>query len=364
MKVGIIGSRGIPNRYGGFEQFAEHLAVGLFQKGMDVSVYCSHNHPYQGTSFKGVKLIRCYDPEDKIGISGQFIYDLNCILDSQKRDFDIIYQLGYTSNGIWQWLLPKRPVIITNMDGFEWQRSKYSPIIRSFLKYSEKLAAHRSHYLIADSPVISDYLKKKYHRPVKYITYGANPVKQTSETKLKSFGLRPDQYFLIIARLQADNHIEEIIQGVTQSASDKPLVIIGNHKNKFGRYLKKKYTSPSIIFIGGIFEPLTLDSLRKHSKLYFHGHSAGGTNPSLLEAMAAGTKICAHDNAFNRALLAEDALYFDSVKRISEIIGNHIEWSSNWKESLQNNLKKIEENHNWDTIINNYLELFHKLDKS
>jgi len=364
MKIGIIGSRGIPNRYGGFEQFAEHLAVGLSQKGLEVSVYCSHNHPYQKKTYKGVKLIKCYDPEDKIGIAGQFIYDLNCILDSHKRDFDIIYQLGYTSNGIWQWLLPGTSVILTNMDGIEWQRSKYSPIIRTFLRYSEKLAALRSHLLIADSPVISEYLKKKYQIPIKYITYGAKPVKETSKTKLYDLGLKPNQYFLIVARLQPDNHIEEVIQGILLSESHNPLIIVGNHDSRYGNYLKKKYTDARIRFLGGVFDQLTLDSLRKYSKLYFHGHSAGGTNPSLLEAMAAGAKICAHDNAFNRSVLKRNALYFSNSESVCEIISNNSKRDWLWEQSIENNLNKIRENHNWEAIIYNYFELFHKLDKS
>jgi len=363
MKVGIIGSRGIPNRYGGFEQFAEHLAVGFSQKGIDVSVYCSHNHPYQKNSFKGVKLIKCYDPEDKIGISGQFIYDLNCILDSRKRDFDIIYQLGYTSNGIWQGLLPNGTVIITNMDGIEWQRSKYSPIIRSFLKYSEKLAAHRSHHLIADSPVIFKYLKKKYLKPVEYISYGADIPKEIHPKPLVKSGFEENRYYLIIARLQPDNHIEEIIKGVLQSKTDLPLMIVGNHKTKYGEYLKKKYNSRSIKFLEAIFQASVLNSLRKYAKVYFHGHSAGGTNPSLLEAMAAGAKICAHDNLFNKAVLVDNASYFKNENQISTLLDNSTRRDLDWETRINNNIEKIKNTYNWDSIIEEYKLLFQSMQK-
>ncbi|RYZ18900.1 MAG: DUF1972 domain-containing protein, partial [Chitinophagaceae bacterium] len=121
MKIALLGTRGIPNHYGGFEQFAEYFAVYLAGKGHEVYVYNSGHHPYQEKTFKGVNLIHCTDPEDKIGTAGQFIYDLNCILDSRKHSFDIILQLGYTSNSVWHFLLPKKPVIITNMDGLEWK---------------------------------------------------------------------------------------------------------------------------------------------------------------------------------------------------------------------------------------------------
>src|SRR5690606_4271172 len=131
------------------------------------------NHPYQEKDFKNVNIIHCYDPEYKIGTTGQFIYDLNCILDSRKRNFDIILQLGYTSSSIWHWLMPKNSIIVTNMDGLEWKRTKYKPLVRKFLKYAEKLGAKYSDYLIADSIGIQDYLRETYNKDSEYIAYGA-----------------------------------------------------------------------------------------------------------------------------------------------------------------------------------------------
>ena len=151
MKIAILGTRGIPNNYGGCEQFAEIFAVFLAKKTHDVYVYNSHNHIFQEDTFKSVNIIHQYDPEYKIGTVGQFIYDLNCILDSRKRNFDIILQLGYTSNSIWSFLLPTKSIIITNMDGLEWKRSKYSKIVQKFLKFAEKKAVKSSDHLIADS---------------------------------------------------------------------------------------------------------------------------------------------------------------------------------------------------------------------
>ena len=107
MKIAILGTRGIPNSYGGFEQFAEYLSLGLIDKGHEVTVYNSHNHPYQQDNWNGVKIIRCYDPEYLINTAGQFIYDLNCILDARNKNFDIILFMGYTSSSIWRFLFPK-----------------------------------------------------------------------------------------------------------------------------------------------------------------------------------------------------------------------------------------------------------------
>ena len=173
MKIAILGTRGIPNHYGGFEQFAEFFSVFLAQNKHEVYVYNSHNHPYQEKVFNSVNLIHKYDPEYKIGTAGQFIYDFNCIIDSRKRNFDIILQLGYTSNSIWHFLLPKKPLIITNMDGLEWKRTKYSKKVQKILQFAEKLAVNSSDYLIADSIGIQNYINKKYSKPSSYIAYGA-----------------------------------------------------------------------------------------------------------------------------------------------------------------------------------------------
>ena len=162
MKVAILGTRGIPNFYGGFEQFTEYLSEAFVKKGHDIYVYNSHNHPYQKNEWKGVRLIHCKDPESKIRTIGQFIYHLNCILDSRKRNFNIILQLGYTSSSIWNWLFPKDSLIITNMDGLEWKRSKYSTLVQIFLRFAERLAVKYSNYLISDSIGIQSYLKNKY----------------------------------------------------------------------------------------------------------------------------------------------------------------------------------------------------------
>ena len=153
-RIAILGTRGIPNHYGGFEQLTEHLAPGLVKAGHEVTVYNSHNHPYQGKEWQGVEIRHCYDPEYWMGSAGQFIYDLNCLIDARKRNFDVILQLGYTSSSIWGLLFPRSAMIIYNLDGLEWQRTKYSKLTRRFLLYAEKLAVKFSDFCIADSPVI------------------------------------------------------------------------------------------------------------------------------------------------------------------------------------------------------------------
>jgi glycosyltransferase involved in cell wall biosynthesis len=360
MKIGILGCRGIPNHYGGFEQFAAYLSKGLVALGMEVWVYNSHNHPYQADEWEGVHLIHCYDPEYKIGTAGQFVYDFNCILDSRKRNFDIIYQLGNTSSSVWHLLLPSGPYRLSNMDGLEWIRSKYSNKVRKFLKYAEKLAVNSNDLLIADSEAIQDYVQQTYNRTSVFIPYGAEVFTSPDAAKLSSFGLSPYSYILLISRFQPDNHIEEIIRGALLSDSELPLLLFGNYRSKYGNYLYQTYHSDKIRFMGTLFDIEILNHLRYYSKLYFHGHSSGGTNPSLLEAMACSAMICAHDNPFNCGVLKENAYFFRDEHQIADIIrlNNETNIKSDW---ISGNIERLHTVYNWEIIINTYYELFSRI---
>ena len=356
LKIGILGTRGIPNHYGGFEQFAEKLSEGLVLRGDEVSVYSSHKHPYHSDEWKGVQIIHCYDPEYLIGTASQFLYDLNCIRDSRKRKFDILLVLGYTSSSVWGWLYPKNTIVITNMDGLEWKRSKYSAWVQRFLQYAEKLAVRFSDQYVADSIPIKKYLDEKYRIDAAYISYGAVIPLQPSENLLEKYGVTRGDYFLLIARMEPENHIETILDGLCRN--DQKVLVVGNTQNAFGRKMKAKFSAyPLIVFTEAIYDTAELDSLRAFCSVYFHGHSVGGTNPSLLEAMAGGALICAHDNPFNRAVLQEDAFYFYSHEDVSSVAGNKISEDKK-KQMIERNLQKIREQHSWEMIIGSYEQLF------
>ena len=358
MKIAILGTRGVPNYYGGFEQFAEFFSVYLVEKGHEVYCYNSHNHKYQEKTFNGVNIIHQYDPEYKYGTFGQFIYDYNCIMDSRKRQFDIILQLGYTSNSVWCFLLPKKAVIITNMDGLEWKRSKYSRPVQQFLKFAERLAAVSSDYLVADSLGIQRFLKQQYNKESTYIAYGAYPFSNSDESILKEYGVVKENYNMIMARFEPENNLDMVLEGVALNTADQtPILVIGNHNTKYGDYLKVKFKSNSNIrFVGGIYNLEHLNNLRFFSNLYFHGHSVGGTNPSLLEAMASQALIAAHNNDFNRGVLKENAFYFSNASEVKTLLktinkSNHFHF-------IKNNYDAIVKDFNWEKINDDYLQLF------
>lgn len=359
MKILIVGTRGIPNNYGGFEQFAEYLSLSLKKRGHDVIVYNSHNHPYQSKVWNGVKIIHKFDPEYKLGTTGQFIYDFNCIRDLKNHNAQIILQLGYTSSSVWWWLLPGKPIVITNMDGLEWKRTKFSKKVQNFLKFAESLAAKHSDYLVADSVGIQNHLKLTYDLESTYIPYGTDLFEDPMSLVLEKYNLTEYNYDLLIARLEPENNIETILQGFSDSGVDRPFLVIGNHETKYGNYLKEKFTDEKIKFLGGIYEKDTLNNLRYYSNIYFHGHSVGGTNPSLLEAMASNALICANNNEFNKYILDDDAYYFDNSDDVKDIcIG--LKKTQDQSVKTQANIQKVKEIYNHDTIADQYLELFER----
>ncbi len=357
-RVYIIGSRGIPNQYGGFEQFATVLAVGLQNKGFECIVYTPHHHAYRQESYRGVKLVRCYDPQ-WLGAAGQMIYDLLCILDSRKRSGGIIYQLGYTSSALWNFLFRKDAVVVTNLDGMEWNREKYGFLTKLFLRFSERLVVKRSDALVADSTVIRDYVQQKYEADAVFLSYSAAVPAEVSDVLLREYDVVAENYLLLIARMQPDNNVEMIIRGVLQSGTLMPLIVVGRISGSYARRLEKKYRNfKNIRFVGAIYDVSALNGLRSHSFMYFHGHSAGGTNPSLLEAMACRARIAAHRNPFNEAVLGDDAVWFDSSDAIAGLLDANRQ-SGWWQEKTENNIFKIKMLYSEEHLTEQY-ELFFK----
>lgn len=368
MKIAFVSTRGIPNNYGGFEQFAEYISVGMAQRGHEVVVYSPKFHPYQESTYKGVRIKHIYSPETWMGSSvGSFFYDFASLRDAlKKEDFDIIYEAGYTSiipAYIWFNVKKrKRPIFTTNMDGLENKRSKFSPMVRRFLDWEEKMAVKYSHYLIADNMGIHDYYKEKYGKESKFLAYGADIHDDFKAEYLEEFGLKSEEYYILIARLEPENNIVMAIEGYLHSKENgrRPLIVVDKTNTPHGKELVEKYGNErNVEFVGGIYDFKKLDSVRHFSKAYFHGHSVGGTNPSLLEAMAAGCFIFAHDNIFNRAVLKENAFYYPSADKVTEYLnridtiaeGSKIQYTAR-------NIEVIRNEYSWESLIDKHENIF------
>jgi glycosyltransferase involved in cell wall biosynthesis len=355
MRISIIGTRGIPNNYGGFEQISEQLALGLAALGHDLTVYCSARHPYRDAHWKGIRLIHCSDPEHLLGTAGQFIYDLNCVRHARADRPDVLLFMGYTSSSVW-WRFFPRCVVVSNMDGLEWQRAKYARPVRRFLKHAEKLAVRHSQAHIADSVAIKAYLDREYGLDSSFIPYGAETGRYADPSHLSAYGLEPEQYVMLMARMEPENNVAMILDGYVRSGSEKKMIVIGNTGNHYGRQLRVKYGKKgSIVFAGAVFGQDIVHSLRSFAALYFHGHSVGGTNPSLLEAMASEVLVAAHDNPFNRSVLGAEAFYFLEPMDVAYILQTQERCGNEQK--IARNLDKIRSDYYWPRIVAQYNEL-------
>lgn len=371
MKIAFLSTRGIPNNYGGFEQFAEYISVGLVQRGHEVTVYSPHFHPYKNKEFKGVRIKHIKSPENWLGSSfGSFFYDFRCLRDALKKEnFDIIYECGYTSMipaYIWFNVKNRKNVIVTtNMDGLEYKRSKFNTLVRKFLFWEERMAVKHSHYLVADNMGISNYYREKYGKPSTFLAYGADIHDDYDSNLLSHYNLSVYGYYLIIARIEPENNIEMAIEGYLASKEKdrRPLIIVGKTNTSLAIKLIKKYgDQKSVKFFGGIYDFKKLDSIRHFSYAYFHGHSVGGTNPSLLEAMASGVFMLAHDNVFNRTVLHNNAFYYNdktSVAYILDKIDTIV--AENKQRIVDANLNEINTNYSWENLINEHEKYFYWL---
>ncbi len=368
MKIAFVSTRGIPNNYGGFEQFAEYISVGLAQRGHEVTVYSPHYHPYQENEYQGVRIKHIYSPEKWMGGSvGSFFYDYACLKDAlRKENFDIIYEAGYTS------IIPayirfnvkdiKRPVFTTNMDGLEYKRTKFNKWVQKFVFWEERMAVKHSHYLIADNMGIKDYYKEKYGRESKFLAYGANVYDDYDETVLCQYDVQKENYLMLVARLEPENNIFMAIDGYIASDEygKRPLLIVGKTNTPYGKWLVDRYKAyKHVRFMGGIYDFKKLNSLRHFSLAYFHGHSVGGTNPSLLEAMASDCFILSHDNIFNRAVLGENAVYYKCTDDVMNILNNLDSTVAQHKQAYTAaNVEVIRSQYSWEKLVDEHERYF------
>ena len=359
MNIAILGTRGIPNNYGGFEQCAESLSVGLVKKGHSVTVYNPDFHPFKKANYFGVNIKHIYSPQSYLGTAASnFVFDFLCLKDAVKNNYDIILELGLITAAPAIILCRKKnSIIVTNLDGLEWKRAKWSPTVRKITKGLEKFGVSKSNFLVADNIAIQDYIKKEYSRDSEFISYGAEKVSDLSKSIIEKYLIKKGDYILTIARLEPENNLELMCDAYIKSNNSSPYYIIGNLNTNYGRFLKEKYSNSNIYFLGAIFNKKELDAFRFFSSYYLHGHSVGGTNPALIEAMAAKAFIMIHDNPFNRSVISKKNYSFKSINDLVRLLDDGSVLDS--KDLLVNeNLKIINEYYRWDLIIDKYEKYF------
>ena len=360
MKISIVGTRGIPAKYGGFETFAEEIAALLTREGIEVCVQCDCNS-YPHDNLNGVKLF--FSSVTKSDHPLIYYYEG---LKWGLKNSDIVLIATYFGSPFYFLNLFRKKPIITNPDGLEYKRLKWSFPVKIYIRISELLAVIFSDYLIADSENIKKYLSNTFRfakKKIRLIEYGAYPNNEPYYEVLKKYGLKHDNYYLIVCRIEPENNLDMILTAYLKAKTNRPIIITGNILNtKYEKKLINKYRSEKILFLGGIYEKKELKGLRYSCKAYIHGHSVGGTNPSLLEAMANHNIILAHDNIFNREVTSEKQLYFRDTEQCTERI-NEIEVMA---DDEINKYKKMSydliiNKYNWERILKEYIDFFREI---
>ena len=321
-KVSIIGIVGVPACYGGFESLVENM-LDYTPADVEYTVFCtSQKYENKLEIYKGAKLIYL-----DLNANGKdsIMYDYKSMKMSLESDIMLI--LGVSGCMFLPFIRKKfKGKIITNIDGLEWKRDKWNFLAKWLLHFSEKMAVKYSDAVIGDNKGITDYVKKAYNKDAILIAYGGDHVSKIEDDSLyEKYPFCKNPYSVTVCRIEPENNIHVILEAFSKMP-EKQLVMVGNWKNgEYGSELKDKYSKfENIHLLDPIYESHTINWIRSNAFIYVHGHSAGGTNPSLVEAMNLGLPILAYDCVYNRATTYEKAIYWKEDKDIIDSIDTDV----------------------------------------
>lgn len=327
----ILGIRGVPAAHGGFESFAEALALHLVAQGWQVVVYCQEDGsgPLRQEHWQGID--RVVMPVRTPGTAGTMVFDWRCIshvleLQSRGEPTGLCLTLGYNT-AAFCWRLKRAGVRnLINMDGIEWRRAKWGAAARAWFWLNEGAGCRFGDHLVADHPVIAEHLAART-APARITTlpYGADRVEPSSApavlAALAGLGLASGAYATLIARAEPENSILEIVQAWSVRPRGLLLAVLGRYDESDAYHRRVRAAAgPEVRFLGALYDRRLVPQLRAHARLYLHGHRVGGTNPSLVEALGAGNPVVAHDNRFNRWVAGPGAASFTDAVSLDGVL--------------------------------------------
>lgn len=359
MKIGILGTRGIPANYGGFETFAEECGAELAARGHSVVVYCrSHYIPRELHNHRGVSLVVL--PTLRWKYTDTVVHTFICVLHALFQRFDVIL-ICNAANSMYAWL-PRVfgiPVAV-NVDGIERQRRKWNWLGRSFYRMSEHFSVWFPNAIVTDAKVIEDYYQEQYGAPSVFIPYGATIQKPQGHAALDALGLAAGEYFLYVSRLEPENNAHLVVQAFERVRTDKRLVVVGDapYAAKYIRSLKQTRDA-RIQFPGSIYGE-SYRELMANAFCYIHATEVGGTHPALIEAMGQGNLIVSNGTPENGEVLDNVGVLYqindiDDLTRILQDVQDHPAQSEALRHLAR---ERISANYTWRSVVTRYEQLF------
>lgn len=363
LRIAMVGTRGVPAAYGGFETAVEEIGRRLVARGHEVTVYCRPQGDERPAEHLGMKLVHLPALKTKTleTLSHTALSALH-MLTAPKQDVAFVFN---AANAPFVPLITARGVpVAVHVDGLEWKRGKWGTWGRRYYRMAEEQSVRTADALISDAQGIAEYYATEFGVPTELLTYGSRQLTDLGTDKLAAHGLVPGKFHLVVARFEPENHVDVIVEGYTRSDSTYPLVVVGSAPyaaEYTDRITAMAAADPRVILLGGVWDQEELNQLYGHARTYLHGHSVGGTNPSLLRAMGAGTAVVAYDVIFNREVAGPAGLYFSDADTLTPLLAR-IE-SADWKHiavgaAMQ---QRAAEMYDWDTVALGYEELAMRL---
>jgi glycosyltransferase involved in cell wall biosynthesis len=356
--VRVLGTHGVPAAYGGFETAAENVGLYLAGHGWRVVVYCQADGdgPVGHDEWRGMERVTIH--ERRPGWRGTSSFDLKCIRHAmaEYRPGDVWLTFGYNT-GVFD-VAPRLRGIpnVINMDGMEWTRRRWGVAKQGVLLANERFAGLVGNVLIADHPHIARYLRRHFgSRRVATITYGAYEVREAPLEPVHELGLEADQYATLVCRPIPENSVLEIVAAWSRRPRGMRLLVVGPYgsDDPYHRAVRDA-ASAEVLFPGAIFDQERLTALRFHSALYLHGHTVGGTNPSLVEAMAAGNPVVAHNNVYNRWVAGAENAFFDDRHDLETTLDGLLSDPERRRAMGRASLDRFRAEFTWDRIGSQY----------
>lgn len=367
MRLAMIGFRGIPHSYGGNEEFIRHLGPRLAQRGHEVWVYSrSGDYPDRARTWRGVR--RVFYPAPRHKWLGQLTHAALSMGDALARRPDVIFiqTLPSAPFSIAPWITGQRVVI--NVNGMEWGRDKWGRIAKAYYRGAARISVRAATAIVNDSDAMRNHYLERFGRDSYFIPYGADIESSTDPRVLSAYGVEAREYYLIVSRFVPENNVDFLIDEYRQSGVRRPLLVVGsaNYSNSWVESLMRR-SGETVRLVGHVANPDHLRELHCNSYAYLHGHSLGGTNPSLLRALGCGECVLALDNPFNREVLTGRdgtvcGMLFPRERGALARLLDDIDSSPERAASLRAIAPgRIREAYDWESVTDRYESVFHEV---